>query len=209
MMNGSESAIPRFGMSPTGQGSAGRLRRRRAFTLIELITTLSVGVIISGIAGSLVWNASRIRGDLAARCELTDIAAAAMEQLVRHVREIPQDECPEQPAPCLLGHAQISIASATELRFGDTGIRRSGTQLQISLDDGNRWHLVAEDVADFSLSYFDRDGTQLSPMPLSEANRESVRLVKIELRLTRGEQSIALRTGTYLRSFMNEVDLAP
>ncbi|RIK68838.1 MAG: hypothetical protein DCC65_01515 [Planctomycetota bacterium] len=182
---------------------------RGGFTLVELIVSLSVGVIISGIAGSLVWNASKIRGDLAARSELVDVAAGAMELMVRHVREIPQDECPGQPSPCLNGKAQIDVAGASELRFGETGFRRQGDELQMSQDGGSAWHLVVDDVAALAFTYFDREGTALASLPLSQSDRENVRLIRIELHLSRGGQSAVLRTATYLRSFMNEVETAP
>lgn len=184
-------------------------RRRSAFTLIELVVALSVGVIVSGIAGSLVWSASRIRSEAAARVELTETAAAAMEQVVRHLREIHQDECPGEETPCLNGHAQIDEAAANALRFDETGFRLNGATLQITIDDGASWHIVARDVTLLAFEYFDRLGGAMTSLPLSETDRHAVRRIHATLELSRGTEKAKLRTGIYLRSFLDEVQSDP
>lgn len=180
----------------------------RAFTLIELVASISVGVVISGIAGALVWNASKIRTETAARSELVDTAAAAVEHVVRYLREIPQDECPGNPTPCLLGNAQIDTASAALLEFGQTGFRLSGGQLQLTTDGGANWHPLANDVSAFAFTYYDRSGAVLSSLPLSATDRHAVRRIHLTLDMSRGGETAKVRTGIYLRSFMNEVETA-
>lgn len=183
--------------------------RRRGFTLVELVVSMTVGVIISGSAGLLIWNAARIRTEVAGRTEIADSAAAALECLVRYVREIPQDECPGNPSPCLLGHSQVSTATATEIRFGNTGFRLNGSQLEMTLNGAANWYPVAKDVSEFSLAYYSRTGTALSSFPLSQADRESIRRIHITLGVTRSSTTVKVRTGIYLRSFMDEVTTVP
>ena len=187
----------------TARGRSGR----RGFTLIELVTSMSVGVIICGVAGSLLWNASRQRAEVSARGELVDMSSAAVEVMLRYIREIPQDECPGGPAPCLLGNAQIALASATEIRFGSIGFRyNSGNRrLEMSNDGGTSWPPLVTDVSGLTFSYFNQTAAQLTSFPLPQADREDVRRIVVDLQLARGGESAHLRTSVYLRSFMNEV----
>lgn len=196
-------------MNRLDRNTVQRPRHRSAFTLVELIVSMTVGVIITGSAGWLVWSATDMRTQVAARVEVADTAATAMECMVRYVREIQQDECPANPTPCLMGRAQVSMATATELRFGNAGFRLSGAQVEMTTDDALNWHPVARDVSEFSLAYFARDGSALAGSPLSQTDRESVRLVQITLALTRSSETVRLRTAVYLRSFMDEVTTDP
>ncbi|MFQ5424439.1 MAG: type II secretion system protein [Phycisphaerae bacterium] len=175
---------------------------RTAFTLVELITSIVISTVISGIAGTLILNAARQRSEVAARVELVDVAARACEQMLRYTREVPQDIG-------LTGLAQITTASATEIRFGNDGFRLSANVLEMTLDNGAGWHPLTRDVSAFTLSYFKADGTALNALPLAQTDRESVRLVRINLQLTRGVESATVQSSIYLRNFMNEVTNAP
>ncbi len=185
------------------------------FTLIELIVSISVGAIISGTAGLLLMNAARQRGQVAARCELVDMGSAAMEVMLRYIREIRQDENdPQGATPDLQGNAQVSAAEASQLRFDEYGFRLSGSTLEMTSDDGTSWHPLVRDVAVFDIAYFGWTAgveapTQLSPLPLSAANRADIRRIQLDLQLARGSETAHLRTAIYLRSFMNEAANAP
>jgi type II secretory pathway pseudopilin PulG len=180
---------------------AGRARRMTAFTLIELVTSMTVGVIICGIAASLIWNASRQRAETAARSELMEVGSAALEVMLRYLREIPQDAA-------LLGEAQVDVAAATELRFdgGIVGFRLDGgaNTLEMTNDSGANWHPLAKDVSGLTFSYFQGDGSGLTSLPLSLVDRQSVRRISLQVQLDRSSQSALLRTSIYLRNFMNE-----
>lgn len=184
-------------------------RRRGGFTLIELVVSMTVGVIISGIAGLMILNASRVRAETAARCDLVDTAGAAMETIIRYVREIPQDECPGSDPPCLNGNAQIDEASATTLRFDTYGFRLSGTTIEMTNDSGTNWNPLLRNAAGLTLTYYDRTNTNLTSLPLSASDRADVRRVSVEIDLSDVGESIDLRTSVYLRSFMNEVTSDP
>lgn len=168
---------------------------------------MSVGVIICGVAGALLWNASRQHAEVSARGELVDLGSAAMEVMLRYIREIPQDECPGGPAPCLNGNAQIASATAAELRFSSMGFRydSANLRLEISNNGGTSWQPLAADVSGLTFGYFHRSGTQLTSFPLSQSDREDVRRIVVDLQLARGGESAHLRTSVYLRGFMDEV----
>jgi len=63
---GERSHLPRSRRTAPGGGRS----RCPGFTLIELVISISVGVIISGVAGSLLWNASTQRAEISLRGEL-------------------------------------------------------------------------------------------------------------------------------------------
>lgn len=173
-------------------------RARSGFTLVELIVCIVVSAIIAGMAGSLLWNATRMRSEVGARAELVDIAARGMEQILRYVREIPQDTG-------LTGLAQISTANTTDLRWGVYGIRLTGSTIEMTTNTGTNWYPILKEVTAFSFAYYDKNNTALTSMPLSSANRQAVRLIKVNLTETRSTESVALQSSIYLRAFMNEV----
>lgn len=195
----------------TGRCVAAAGARRAAFTLIELIVSISVGAIISGAAAMMIWNATQQRAEVSARSELCEQAAAALESMLRQLREIPQDQCPTEPTPCLEGQAQIALADQAELRFGDVGYRLNAANdsLEMTLDNGDAWYCLTREVQAFAFSYYDRQGNLLSSLPLSSGNRQAVRQVGVDLSLGRGGQDAHVRSRVYLRNFMDEVTSVP
>lgn len=173
-------------------------RQRRAFTLVELIVCIVVSAVIAGMAGSLLWNATRMRSEVGARAELIDIAARGMEQLLRYIREIPQDAS-------LAGQAQISTANVSDLRWDVYGFRKTGTTIEMTTNSGTTWRPVVNEATALTFTYYDKTGATLSSLPLNAANRQAVRLIKINLTVTRASESAELQTSIYLRAFMNEV----
>lgn len=194
MVNASRAA----GASRTGSSRLGVGCGRPGFTLIELIAVIAVTTVIGGLGGMMVLEASRTRASASARAELADAAARAMEQMVRYVREIPQDSS-------LSGKAQIATAEAAQVRWGNYGFRLNGATLEMTVDNGSNWRPAAKEATSLSFTYLDANGSALSPLPLSAANREAVRRIRLNLQLSRDSESVAVQTGVYLRAFMNEV----
>lgn len=158
----------------------------------------------------LLWNASSIRSDASARGEICDEGAMALEVMTRYLREITQiDNCP--PADdadfCPSGDADISTADYNQINFGVYGFRcASGSgMVEMTTDTGSTWRPLLKDVSGLAFTYVDRLNASLTPLPLSAGAREDVRRIRITLDLTRGTQTVKLRTSLYLRSFMNEV----
>jgi len=181
----------------------------RGFTLIELVVSITVGAIISGSAGLLILNATRQHAEISARSELIDMGSAGMEVMLRYVREIRQDETPSGPAPTLNGNAQITTASATDLRFDTYGFRLNGGTIEITNDTAANWHPLITDVSGLTLTYYDRLNAVLTPLPLSTTLAKNVRRISIQIDLARGPEGARLRTSFFLRNFMNEVTIDP
>jgi len=180
-------------------------KRRRGFTLVELIVAITAGAIVSGSAAMLLLNASRYRAETAARAEMIDMASVGLETMVRYVREIDQDECPGDPSPCLNGNAQIDTAAANNIVFDAYGFRLSGSNLEMSTDTAVTWQPLVRNVSAFTLRYFDRSNNELSSLPLNASDREDVRRLQIRITLQIGGETLPLQTSVYLRAFMGEV----
>lgn len=189
--------------------AADRRSLRGGFTLIELVVSMTVGAIISGVAAMMILNASRNRAETAARADLVDTAGAAIETIVRYVRQIPQDECPLMSTPCLNGNAQIDVADASSLDFDTFGFRINGSTIEMSNDSTSSWHPLLRDAASLTFSYYDRSGASLGSLPLSAGDRADVRRITVEIGTSRGGEALNLRTSVYLRAFMNEVTSDP
>lgn len=184
-------------------------RLRAGFTLIELVVSITVSVIICGLAGSLLWNATQQRSEVSARAELIDMGASALEIMTRYLREIPQDECPGNPTPCLAGHAQVTTATSTQIRWGVYGFRKSGTNLEMTTNSGTTWYKLCGDVSSLSLTYYNRVGQNLLMLTSPDDDPQNMRRVTISLTLVRSSQTAKLSTGIFLRNFMNEVTSDP
>ena len=182
---------------------------RAGFTLIELVVSISVSVIICGISGSLLWNATQQRSEVSARAELIDLGASAMEIMVRYLKEIPQDECSGNPPPCLAGHAQVTTASATQVRWGTYGFRKSGTNLQMTSNSGTTWYTLCTDVSALAFTYYNRTSQNLLAVASPGDDPQNMRRITISLTLNRTNQTAKLQTGVFLRNFMNEVTSDP
>ncbi|HUN81178.1 MAG TPA: prepilin-type N-terminal cleavage/methylation domain-containing protein [Phycisphaerae bacterium] len=184
-------------------------RPSRAFTLIEMISTIVISSIVCGSACMLLWNAARQRSEIAARAELVDEGAAALEILVRYFRDITQNECPVNPTPCLNGNAQVTSATSTQVRWGNFGVRQSGSELQMTSDNGANWRTLCADLSSVQMTFFNRLGQDLQTQTAPGNGPTYMRRIVVTLTLSRAGQTVDLRTGTYLRNFMNEVTSDP
>ncbi|MBX3395251.1 MAG: hypothetical protein KF841_07770 [Phycisphaerae bacterium] len=197
------------------QGSVPGVRRRfthrqlRCFTLIELVTAIVVGAIVSGTAAMLIMSAARQRAEVSARSELIDQGSAALECIIRYVREVSQDECPLAATPCLNGNAQISTAAQSDLRFDAIGFRLSAGRIEMTNNAGSAWWTLCAGVTGLTFTYYDRNGVVLSSLPLTAGDRAKIRRVSVQIDLVDKTETARIRTSIFLRNFMNEVTLAP
>jgi len=172
-------------------------RTRTGFTLIELVIAISAGGIISMVAGTLLLEASWTLAAASQRSKLADQSARAVEQVLRYVREIDQDVA-------LTGLAQVSTADASDLRFGAFGFRLNGTTLEMTNDSAASWQPVCRAVSALTFRYYDRNGAQLTGLPLNATDRANIRQVSVELIVSSLNTSHRVRSRVYLRNFMNE-----
>lgn len=132
---------------------------RRAFTLIELIAAMVVLGVAAGVAGPVIVAASGAYSDASSRRDAAERVSAAMERIVRVLREAP---------PTLSGATTpaITTAGAGEVEFGDgSRLELDGVTLWITLPAQAAAPLCV-DVEAFTLGYLGNDGvTDTSASP--------------------------------------------
>lgn len=148
-------------------------RPRAAFTMLELVASLTLIAIIAGVLAPVLTSAG---DELAATRRLraaSDDAFFALNAVTRLLREAPAG------VTTRLGLAQ---ANATGLTFTDArGVRLNGQTLEI-LDDAGRAAPVARAVTEFRIDYLDDDG--VTPAQPADAHRFHVTLTVNGMTLT-------------------------
>ncbi len=165
--------------------------RRRAFTLIEAVATITIIAIIAGASSRLILSGADGYAAAATRAELANAASAAMERLTLELREIPLRPATSPAEPYLDAVTASSIAWR-----GDAGIDLSGTTLRFTADGVAR--TLATDVSAFSVQCYDQSNSPLATS-LSGDACDPVRRVEVTLTLTRNGVSETLRTRVFLR----------
>lgn len=164
------------------------------FTLVELVMVISLMGIIAAMTAPALLEATKNRNRLVIRQTLLTEGQIALERICRELREMDL-ESGDNDVP------DLSAAELSRVDFEQLAYRVSGTELQRSADGGTNWQVMARSVQSFTLSYYDASGTSLSSLPLSEADRESVRRITVEVGLLQNGESLTLRSSAYLRMF--------
>lgn len=169
---------------------------RRAFSMIELVATMSVIGIVSGIATLILLNASD--GYLHARTinEVHADASVALDRIVRELRDIQRDESAADDAP------DIDSLHASEITWGDDNtIFLSGSDLMLSRN-GLAASVLLADVSTLTFEAFDEHSDPIA-LPIAGGACDPVRRLAITLTVTRNGASETLRTRVFLRSMIN------
>jgi type II secretory pathway pseudopilin PulG len=161
-----------------------RLNSRSGVTLIEL-TMLIVVVGILAASMSLyvketidLWNFVTFRNEVASQ------GRTALMRILRDIR-----------------HAStISTADTSALAFTDIdGNSISYTLNGTNLERGSQ--ILASNVTQFTLAYYDSSNAQLTTLPLSSSDRGAVYRITVQLRIVYGGEGLTLNGEAYLRNF--------
>ena len=164
---------------------------RRGFTLIELVTTIT----LLGILGTAVTVPIMVVAQGQARTEqrfdLLDQGRVALLRWVQEARAIER-----------LGATGPDLRTATDemVAFGDVHYRLDGAEWQRSEDDGTTWKTIAGNVTSLEYTYFDLDNGTLS-QPLDAADRQTVRRVRVAITLGVGAETLTLESSAYFQEF--------
>lgn len=182
--------------TPTrSDGSAARRRVRRAFTLVEVITTMVVVTLISGAASRILFQAFAALNDASTRGELHNQLASAMERITSelHTIAIKPASSPATPdiTACVAG--SVSFNNPTTART----IALSGSTLQVS-GVARANSIIATGVTAFTIQTYDGSNVALPASP-SAAQIATIRRVQITITASSAGVTETLRTKVYVR----------
>lgn len=161
------------------------------FTLVEAVAALAIIGVVVGIAANILFTSADAYTQSNTRADLVVQADAAMQRMVRELREIPLRE----------GQPQIEVIAEDALMWGPDDYTLSESSGTITLIKGPEERVIATDVTSFLLVGFDESNSQIPPNSVDE---EAARTRRIEITLTveRDGVSHTLRTRAHLRTTM-------
>lgn len=187
----------------------------RGMTLVEVLIVLVLGSIVGGLIVNMFVTSNRTYMDQGKVLDVQRSGRVAMEAMGRLLREAGLD--PQGSA-----NAGITEATATRVQFTRdanlNGVIDAGNHETIVFDyagevlrrryDGGNWVDMADNVADFSFSYFDADGLDIG-VPGSAAD-ELAKIRSMELMITFKDDKYS--GGDFVRSYTTGIlcrNLAP
>jgi len=168
---------------------------RKGFTFIELIISMALMVITAGMLASIIALNFNILEDFSDREKLLTCGVLSTTLFEREVG-------------MLIDSTNIVIADDQQLRFND----KFGNTLEYVVTSSNftRQEIgvgsaltLASPVINAStkFQYYGADNGELTSVPLSEANRKLVKLVKFKLVMDDGGEGVSLLSGVYPENY--------
>ncbi|GEM_PF-353030 len=161
------------------------------FSLIELIISISLTAILSGIVALVVNNSFRIVEQVQSRKTLVLDGVSSVNKFDRDLRY-------------LSGNSALLVGDAAAMKFQNT----MGNTVEYQLSNGGLYRrvlgqgnsrLLAKDIntAISGFKYYDRNKSELTDLPLSTQDREKVWSVELFLTLANSEQTIHYRASVF------------
>lgn len=170
-------------------------RRRRAFTLIEAIATITVLAVLGSIASVIIVNAVDGYAAASASAQLHAELSITFDRLAREFRRIGVDSSAVGAAP------NIASVTPTSIVWNNTySLSLSGSQL-IFVENGASPAVLLEDVSAMSIQTYDEDNAPLASN-LSGTACDPIRRIVLEVTVQRNGVSETLRTKVFVRSML-------
>ena len=169
--------------------SALRNSQSNGFTLIEVVITIVLVSILSGIAAMIILQGVRAYSDESSRSDVHYQARLAVERMAREIRLIRSSTV-----------ADIPTMNGTTLLYNDIngtqmGFRLTAGNLQRTQDNGATWETLATNIPGGPVfTYLDNTGVVTGA-------QTSLWLVQIEAAVTQGTESVTMRTTVHPRNF--------
>lgn len=159
----------------------------RAFTLVELIATMTIISAASAVAATVISASARSYGDTARSSTLHASASAALERITKELQACPLDPAAPSPAP------RITQVRRNSIDWGN-GYRLTINARELRLTTPSQpAQAIAQDVTAFSIRTFDQNN-QLLPANLNAVAARAVRRIEVTLTLTSGPTTETIRT---------------
>jgi prepilin-type N-terminal cleavage/methylation domain-containing protein len=156
---------------------------RRAFTLIELISVIVIMGAISTVIAPLVTAAATTHAQSAEQRKTAESLGAALERIVRILRETPATE-PGEPTPDF-----VSVGASSVTLTDGHRIDLIGSTLWLTAP-GKTPSPLCQNVTSFHLTYLAADGVADTSMSPPQTQR---------IEITLASDAMELRTCVFLR----------
>jgi prepilin-type N-terminal cleavage/methylation domain-containing protein len=163
----------------------------RAFTLVELVSSMSVITILMVVTSRLILGASDQYLSAVSRAELSQEMSCAMERLTTELRGV---RLRDKGVPDLTSVTATSVSWSDAA--GSKSISLDGTELRWTDSVGSA--PLARGVTAFAVQTFDDAGLPLPSVP-NAAQLRTVRRIQITLSAHRQGVDEVLRTRVFLR----------
>ena len=168
-----------------------RTQNSRGFTLIEIVITIVLVSILSGLAAMIILQGVRAYSAEQSRSDVHYQSRAAMERMAREIRLIRWNTA--------LAQADIATMSPMVLRYTDIQGNQMGFQLNLgeiqrTQDNAATWQTLATGVTAFNINYFRQDG-------VTPATAATLWFVEITMTDLQGSETLQMRTRVHPRNF--------
>jgi len=172
-----------------GQPSSVRVDRR-GMTLIEMMVAVAIFAVVMGVVFTFLVNSRRSYTDMSQRVEYQQSVRAVLNLVTREIRSAGCD-------PVGVNFDRFPLADATMLQCrmdldGDGAIEvvepaedviyqyLAGTR-QLIRNSGFGNQILLRNIDNLTFRYFDGNGNELLPVPLSAANTDLLRYVEVNV----------------------------
>ena len=168
---------------------------RRAFTLVEMLASITILAIVAGVGTGLIWQGVASCRTAANMPQTHAELSAAMERLTRELRSI------EPRAGAGVATADIDAVAADAIEWGaGDGVSLEGTDLMLA-DDGGTPRVLLRNVVSLAVRVYAADGAEIAT-PIAGAACDQVRRVSLTIRVSRDGSTDTLRSQVFIRSLM-------
>ncbi len=175
-------------------------RRRRGFTLVESMATISVLGILGSSASFLILDAVDDYTDASVTVQLHGEMSVALDRAMREIRKIELDSSAADVAP------NITSVTATTLVWENSSsnvyrLAMVGSELRLQIAAGAVATLLT-DVTALAISIYDEDNADLGAS-CAGAGCDAVRRVVVDVTTQRSGVTESLRFKAFIRSTMS------
>ena len=170
--------------------------RVTGFTMIELISTITVLAVVGSVASGVIFNAADAYLDASTMSQLHTELSIGLDRVVHELRGIPIDAAAVGLAPDVDNITPTSITWST-----NNSLALSGSDVTLTIAGGPSAVLLS-DVISFNVQSYDEDNTALAGT-LSGVTCDPIRRVTVTVATTRYGITESLRSKVFIRSTMS------